>query len=256
MNDAPDDIEDLKAVEDRLRLGSTPGVFDESELAGLPEAVCRYFRSAIAPGAPLARAAELKMRGRLNLNGRWLPFRARQVLAPQRGFVWRARVAGVISGWDRYADGHAALDWKLLGLVRVAHDSGPDVARSAAGRAAGESVWLPTALLPRFGVDWAAPDDNHLTARLAVDDVETLLRLRIDGAGQLESVSFDRWGDPDNVGTTRLHPMGLHATATATLRGLSIPVAGEAGWFYGTDRWHDGEFFRYQITALEPITPP
>jgi hypothetical protein len=22
------------------------------------------------------------------------------------------------------------------------------------------------------------------------------------------------------------------------------------GWFYGTDRWPDGEFFRYQITDL------
>jgi hypothetical protein len=247
---------DLKAVENRLRVPPERGRYDESELAGLPEPVRRYFRAAIATGAPLARAATLRMRGRIKLSGRWLPFRARQVLAPHDGFVWRARVAAAISGADCYADGDGALDFRLLGLVRVAHEVGPDVTRSAAGRAAGESVWVPTALLPRFGVHWAAEDDAHLTARLSVDDVETVLNLRINSTGQLESVSFDRWGDPDKTGTAGLHPFGLQATATGTFDGLTIPAAGGAGWFHGTDRWSDGEFIRCQITAVQPVTEP
>jgi hypothetical protein len=79
------------------------------------------------------------------------------VLNPHHGFVWAARAAGVIAGSDRYLDGQGSLDgqgrmdWKLLGLVTVAHADGQDVSRSAAGRAGAEAVWLPTALLPRFG---------------------------------------------------------------------------------------------------------
>jgi hypothetical protein len=43
---------------------------------------------------------------------------------------------------------------------------------------------------------------------------------------------------------------GGDVTAHSTFEGLTIPSAGTFGWFYGTDRWPDGEFFRYQITDL------
>jgi hypothetical protein len=51
------------------------------------------------------------------------------------GFVWSAR-AGVVVGSDRSADGNGAMNWRVLSLVRVMHADGPDVSRSAAGRAA------------------------------------------------------------------------------------------------------------------------
>lgn len=84
-------------------LGDLPaaGAFSEAELEGLPEPAKRYLRAVIAPGTPLATSAHLHMRGSIKL-GLWLPFRARQVLAPHRGFAWAARVAGVISGSDQY----------------------------------------------------------------------------------------------------------------------------------------------------------
>jgi hypothetical protein len=41
-------------------------------------------------------------------------------------------------------------------------------------------------------------------------------------------------------------------TAHARSDGLTIPRAGRLGWFYGTDRWNDGEFFRYQIETVTP----
>ena len=44
------------------------------------------------------------MRGSIRL-GRWLPFRARQVLNPHVGFIWAARVGEVIAGSDQYLDG-------------------------------------------------------------------------------------------------------------------------------------------------------
>jgi len=47
------------------------------------------------------------MRGSIKLK-RWLPFRATQVIAPGVGFIWRARVACLISGYDQH--GHETVD--------------------------------------------------------------------------------------------------------------------------------------------------
>jgi hypothetical protein len=51
-------------------------------------------------------------------------------------------------------------------------------------------------LLPRFGIDWSAEADDHLVARYRIDDVDLEVHCRLDGEGRLQSVAFDRWGDP------------------------------------------------------------
>jgi hypothetical protein len=208
------------------------------------------FRALIAPGIPLATSARITMQGRIKLKG-WTRFTGTEVIAPHRGFVWAVR-AGLISGYDRYYNGDGEMRWKLLGLVPVMHAAGPDVSRSAAGRLAGEAAWLPTALLPRFGVRWEAVDDDHLTARFRVDDHELELRYQLDDAGRIRVCSFDRWGDPDSTGIHALHPFGMESTAHRELSGITIPSAGLAGWHYGTERWNEGVFFRFDITGLHP----
>jgi hypothetical protein len=245
----------LREVQRSLLRPSGSAVFSEADLDGLPDPVRGYLRAAIAPGTALATAARVRMRGQIKL-GRWLPFQAEELLAPHHGFYWAARAAGVIGGFDRYAGGQGEMRWRLLGLVPVMRGDGPDLSRSAAGRVVGEAIWLPTALLPRFGVDWSATDEHHLTARWRIDDTPAELHLEVDTAGRLRSGVFERWGDPDNTGTYGLHPCGGEVTDYATLGGVSIPSAGCAGWFYGTDRWPQGEFFRYEITSVEPCTQP
>jgi len=243
-------------LERRLLRPAGPERFGPAELDGLPEPVRRHLAQAIAPGTPLHTAARLRMRGSIKV-GRWLPFRARQVLSPQRGFVWTARAAGLIAGADRYLDGAGALQWKLAGLVTVASGEGADISRSAAGRAGAEGVWLPTALLPRFGVRWSAPAGdagNQVTAAFSVGETPVALDLRLDPAGRVVSLAFDRWGDPDGHGFA-WHRFGGEITGWASFGGLTIPSAGRLGWHPGGDRFAEGEFFRYRITALQPVGP-
>ena len=240
-------------VERRLVQAAEPAVFTDAEVDGLPDPVRRYLLAAIAPGTPLVTAARVGMRGQIRL-GRWLPFRAVELLAPHRGFHWAARAAGSISGFDCYVGGEGQMRWRLLGLVPVMRADGPDISRSAAGRVVGEAMWLPTALLPRFGVDWSAADDHHLTARWPIDAHEAALELVVDERGRLREGVFQRWGDPDRTGTFGLHPCGGEVTASATFGGVTVPSEGRAGWFYGTGRWAEGEFFRYQLTSVELLT--
>lgn len=227
--------------------------FGPQELAGLPAPVRRYFVAAIDDGTPLATTVRLQMRGRIRL-GRWIPFTARQVLAPHRGFLWDARAAGVITGYDRSIGGIGEMDFRLLGIVTVMHAEGPDIDRSAAGRAAAEAVWLPTALLPRFGVEWTADDARHLRARFTVGDVPVDLRLTIDADGHPVDVVFDRWGDPDGAGAFGWHRFGGEITRTQRAGALTLPTEGRLGWHYGTPRWQEhGEFFRYRLTRVLPV---
>jgi hypothetical protein len=243
----------IRALERRLSIGSAPGQLTEDELDTLPEAARRYFAHAMAPGAPLAQAARVRMRGQLKLGARWLPFRAHEVLAPRAGFVWAARVAGLVTGSDHYVDADGALDWKLLGLIRVMHASGPDVARSAAGRGAAEGVWVPSALLPRFGVDWSSETDDHIVANYRIDDVDLELHCRLDAEGRLRSITFDRWGDPDETGSYGQHPFGVEVTGYDAFGPYAVPSAGRAGWFPHSDRWPESVFFRYQLTHYQPV---
>ena len=242
-------------LERRLAVPADEAGFGEADLAGLPEQVCRYLRAAVSPGVSVARAVRVTMRGRLKLGRRWVPFRGREVLAPHEGFVWAGRAAGIISGSDHYVDGEGVLDWRLFGMVRVAHAEGPDVARSSAGRAAGEAIWVPTALLPRFGVRWDAGEDGVITAATTVDGHEHTVTLTVDQTGRLLSATLLRWGEPDATGSFAWHRFGVTATAHASLSGLTIPSAGRAGWHHGTDRWEEGEFFRYRLTAMHPVGP-
>lgn len=229
------------------------GVFDEYELEGLPEPVVRYFRASIRPGTPLSLTARLAMRGRIRLR-RWLRFRGSEVIAPGLGFLWAVR-AGPVSGYDRYAAGVGEMRWKLAGLVPVVSAGGSDVSRSAAARAAGEGIWLPTALLSRFGVRWEASDDAHLVSRHALDGYELACHHTLGEHDTIVSTWFERWGDPDGSGSFGLHSFGVEHTSHTTFDGITIPSAGRAGWHYGSDRWPDGVFFEYEITALEPLVP-
>src|SRR5437899_2109125 len=135
----------VRRLDSRQAYPPAPGSFSDVELEGLAEPVRRHFRAAIAAGTALAASARLRMRGSIKLGSRWVPFRARQILAPRHGFVWAARAGGVIAGSDRYAEGQGGMDWKFLGLIRLMHADGPDVSKSTAGRAGAEAVWLPTA---------------------------------------------------------------------------------------------------------------
>jgi hypothetical protein len=226
-----------------------------TEPEGLDSPVRRHLGQAIAPGTPLAQSAHLTMRGSIRLS-RWLPFRARQVLAPHEGFIWAARVAGVISGSDQYLDGTDGMDWKLGGLLTVAHAEGPDVSRSSAGRGGAEAIWLPTAMLARSGVRWSVQDETHITAHHQVDNTALDAHLTLDSDGAIRFLVFDRWGDPDQSGPWAWHRFGGEITAQRRFGDLTMPSSGRLGWHFGTDRWPAGEFFRYEITDLRPNQAP
>lgn len=252
MNDLS--LEDLWAADPP---GPRPH-FDLACLDGLPEPAQRYLSHAIAPGSPLASAARLQMHGEIKLGHEWHAFDAEQVLRAHRGFVWRAhtKLLGLpVSGFDRLVDGEGAMRWKLLGLVPVVTAGGPDVTRSAIGRAQLESVWLPSSLIGA-GVTWSAPDDRHLGVELGVADDDGHIELEIDERGALRSAWTRRWGNPEEAAGGppgfHEHPFGVLATEQRTFGDVTIPSALRVGWYFGTPRFEpQGEFFRVTVDDVQ-----
>ena len=217
-------------------------------LVAMPEAARRWLTRAITPGTLLWSAVVLTMHGQIRL-GSWLRFTAREVLSPPRGFIWSAtaRVAGLpVSGFDRHSSGAGQMRWSLLGVLPVMRASGTDVTRSAAGRLAGEALlWLPTAFSSATWSDGADPDTATVTWR--VGDQDETVHLRVDPSGRLVDFSMQRWGNPDGDGYGR-YPFGGVVEAERAFDGVTTASSIRAGWWWGTERQDEGQFFRGEIT--------
>ena len=234
---------------DSLWLSAPPAsrAFDPQDFVHLPPSVQRYLGHAIAPGTPLASAVRLRMHGHIKL-GKWRHFKAEQVILAAGAMIWRARVhlPGVsIRGFDRYVNGKGAMQWRLFGILPFIHVRGRDVTRSAAGRVAAESVWLPS-MLCEPGVTWTANEGGVAHAHFDVGRVPADVAFALD-QGCLQFVALSRWGNPDG-GAFRSIDFGAMVEQEATFGGYTIPVRLHVGWYFGTDRFEpEGEFFRVTI---------
>jgi hypothetical protein len=82
------------------------------------------------------------------------------------------------------------------------------VTRSAAGRLAGETIWLPTALLPRAETRWTVEGPDQITATHHLGATTTQVTYQLDPVGHITALAFDRWGDPDSTGSWNWHRFG------------------------------------------------
>jgi hypothetical protein len=194
----------------------------------------------ILPGTPKATAVKLKMRGEIRLE-RWRSFEAEEVIDHARGFVWRAKVRGLISGRDALVDGRGSARWNWLGFLPVLRASGPDVTRSAIGRWLLESVWLPTMMRPDDGAAW---EDSTVT--LSRFGETGRLHLGFSDSGALQDFRMNRWGNPGG-GPFRYAPFGGVVEEVRRFGGFIIPSKIRAGWHFGGPGWNEGEFFRARI---------
>jgi len=189
------------------------------------------------------------MHGHIRI-GRWLPFQAIQLQVPPDGYLWVARAGrGPVSsrGYDSYADGTGQMRWRLLGRVPLINAAGPDLDRSAAGRVALDAFTVPTSWLTR-SVTWhAGADADTAVAEWCFGGHTLRPEIRVGADGTLRSVTMPRWASPHG------EPWGEYACGgilegEASFGGITMPTRMRAGYFFGTERWGEGEFFRATIT--------
>jgi len=231
-----------------------PGRFDPAMLAGLPEPARRFFCFAIAPGTRLGTVVELTMAGELSLGSKddpkYLPMRARQVLAAPQGFVWQVEAgAGLmrITGSDGMLGNRSWTRFWLLRSIPVARvGADADHLRSSFARVVAEAAfWTPAFLLPRPGVAWSTVGED--TARVTVthgaltQDVE----IRVDRSGQPLSVSMPRWTNANADKVYRVQPFGGELSDFRSVSGYRLPFRVDGGNFFGTPEYFP--FYRARV---------
>jgi len=227
--------------------GPPPEPFDPDMVADLPEPARRWLTHAIALGTPLWRSVELEMHGTIKIKS-WRRFTATQVVAPPEGYIWAARasVYGLpVTGYDRLSSGTGEMRWRLLGVVPVVTAAGPDLIRSGAGRLASEIALLPTAFQTATWRLGNGPDTAVGTWQIGAESIDVALHVAPDG--RLLDVLLQRWSDAD--GAFGYVPFGVTSQQERTFDGITVPSVVRAGWWWGTARQDEGEFFRAEITS-------
>ena len=232
--------------------------FDAAVLAHLDEPVRRYFTHALTDGAPLARSVRLRLGGTIKV-GVWLRFDSVWE-GDARSFSWRATCGPgplrLLRVHDQFTDRVGFMDIRLrpplrrVPALKLLHVENDDAARSGAGRAALEALWLPGALLPDRAVEWRAEGDNLIVATWDVPPERPELHIWIGADGSVISYRALRWRD----GKSGYVPFGADVHAERSFDGATIPSRITAGWGHGTPSW--APFFSGEIVAVEPIHSP
>jgi Family of unknown function (DUF6544) len=239
---------------DLLRLAGSAGtVFDPSAVEELPEPAQRYFRYAIAPGTRLVSVVEIEMAGELGLGTKdkpgYRPMRARQVLAPPKGLVWRLR-AGPITGSDGAAPDTSWTRFWLLHLVPVVRVSGnSDHQRSAFGRVVAEGAfWVPSSLLPGKNVSWSSVSEDTARATVLYGGHSQSIDLTVEANGQPSRIVIQRWSDANAEKVYREQPFGGYLSSFREIGGYRLPMRVEGGNLIGTEDYFP--FFKAEVRAI------
>ena len=109
--------------------------------------------------------------------------------------------------------------WLLGGRVPLMTTTGPDITRSAAGRAAVEAICLPSSFTD---VEWEPQASRARPPPFAWSGTKTRVELRVGDTGRLTSVRMLRWSAPDKRPWDR-YPFGGIVEDEATFDGITIP---------------------------------
>lgn len=243
----------------RLTMTAPPSVhrFDPAQVRELPAPARRWLERALAPGASLASVALLRMHGTLRLKrgAEPLPMEADQVLVPSLGYIWRARMGrGALhfGGWDRY-DGAGELRWWLWGILPVASRSNDEVARSAAGRLAGEALLVPSSMLRGNGAQWEPIDGTTACVRRVVHGEEVEMIVRVSEDGRLERAVIRRWNTDRANGPKGYLPFVVEFEGERTFGSVTVPAVVRAGWGAMDDSADDTRLRLEEVGDVDPF---
>lgn len=174
-----------------------PDISNSKLPAGPPVVVQRYFEHVILKHHGLIKSAIIQQSGHLRtqpLSGKWLAFDADQRLVPAAtGFIWNAKIklpfAMHLNVIDSYIEGKGAGRVSVQSALTLKSDSGHSKLNAGAlHRYLGESVWVPTALLPESGVVWESINSQSAMAKLGDHENSVSLVFHFKKTGEIESV--------------------------------------------------------------------
>lgn len=227
-----------------------------ADLAALPAPVRRWLEWAGVVGTFVPETVYLTQHGRFRLgpDRPWMPFTAEEYYTTDRpGFIWLAvfQLAPIltIEGRDAYIEGRGSIDMRLLGLMPVAQQRGPEMDQGALLRYLNEIVWFPAAALAPF-LTWQAIDNVSARATISHHGVTATAEFFFDDEGRPVDMRAERYQTTDQG--YELAPWSTPFTAYGEFARIHVPIAGTGLW-----KLDEGDFsyIELQVDSISYTSP-
>jgi hypothetical protein len=136
---------------------------------------------------------------------------------------------------------------RVLRVVPVAADSGPDMDHGELLRYLNEIMWFPAAALSRY-IGWEPIDATSARATIRYAGLTESATFVFDDQGRLTTMTADRLDREYGA----VVPWSTPITAYGTFNGIQIPVEGDAVYTRDTS---DFSYIRLRVTEIEYDRP-
>ncbi|HEY5745501.1 MAG TPA: DUF6544 family protein [Chryseolinea sp.] len=201
--------------------------FSNTQLAGLPEPLQRYFRHVLRNGQAYISHVRLTHDGQFKpgLEKKWTNITGEQYFTTVTpGFIWKGTTA-LFTARDMYIGDKGRLVVWIASLFKVADGQGKNYDEGELQRWLAESVWFPTNLLPSERIVWEPIDSNAAKMIFTTGTVTIFFTVTINALGEITQMETLRYMDNDKK-QTWLCSMSDYKERN----GIIIPFHCEATW--------------------------
>jgi hypothetical protein len=237
-----------------------PGLITDMQLLRLPEPAQRYLRYAGVVGKEPIRTVHLRQRGvmRQRPDQKWMSMEAEQFFSVNPpAFVWHGtmRLSPLVwfSATDQFSQGHGTMRIKLLSVLPLGNERGPEMDQGTMLRYLGEIAWFPTAWLSDT-IAWEAINASSVKATIHQSHVSASAVLSVNEQGQPILFSADRY--MEEYGHYLLTPWSVRSSAFREAGGMRIPTHFEVTWHLdgGDFTWLRGEISEIEYNQSGKVT--
>lgn len=223
--------------------------FQYEDLSDLPEPVKRYFRYALQDNQPYLSFLRLEHTGtfKSGIGKEWMNIKGEQYFtARPPGFTWIGNTR-VFKAVDSYVFNQGNLSVYLFGLLRIVNSKGPTVDQAEMLRWLGESVWMPTNLLPDKHIKWTPIDEHTAKITFTHDRHTVFYTVYFNDKGQIIKLETERYMDKN-----QLEKWIGHVSDYRKVNGMMIPHEIKATWML-EEGWHT--YAHFYVTKFEYDIP-
>lgn len=215
-------------------------IVKEDQFDGLPDPVQRYFTYALPEEQPCLSYLRLQYSGTFK-TGRdkdWIDINGQQYFTAQPpGFVWIGKTKQ-FKAYDSYVENTGNLSVYLFGFLRIVNEKGPTIDQAELLRWLGESVWMPTNLLPDEHKQWTAIDDQTAKLTFTLNGQSVYYIVHFNEEGQITRLETERYIDTENM-EKWVGEVGDYRE----VNGMMIPHEIKASWLLEEGRHTYARFF-------------
>lgn len=220
-------------------------IYTKDQILRLPAPVRRYFNVALKNAQPYISSVHIEHDGRYKsgINREWTNIEGEQhVTVDPPGFLWKGKTT-LFTVKDSYLAGRGRNSVYMLNLIKVHHGAGPVYDQGELARWLGESVWVPTNLLPGPGLQWYPIDNESARLNFTYKGILISFTVRFNEKGEITQMETYR-----TMGKEGLTNWIVRLSCYEEKNGMKIPMEYEALW-----KLPEGEFsyVRFRVRNIQ-----